>query len=1079
MINNPTDTIKNMKKFLQKADNASQMRDQNIIVKNNNITSYAKESVDAQKKIVKQLSEMLNTKKIGPVTVEGPTGERIIAVITKGGIKFDFDNKYKNAAPNNIIFSELSISVIKNRVIENVPLKDTSDTVDNIFDKRLLRFKENKSSSDWITFILMNNIDDNNDSYSTSGKNLFITPRGFNYGTQMGTFKDIKSLVDNYGFQIADNNKIVENLIKNPQLLHNVDLSDSNKIHNSITHDNGDKRIEHIVPHWYLSKATVIKKTHSPNKLSFPFGEHAFKLPPRRKGSCVFQLLNIPASGEYNLSFYIYAENTLSFNINTYKVLEPGFYKSYGVGYGITSPNSVNGGWILNNIKLEFGEKNKYIIRFIHYSDPDINSSSVYLNNIVLNKTNDNYTLGTDNLESCQFKAHKALNSVEKYYGLFESTLSSTGDELVGKCVYGSTLTTPTSNSQLTTSSHIVLFTSGELPNPDEDTIMSNTNVLTFSSNGSLLLIDLLTKDNPKTAIYKTPIQNVSSTHKGFYLTNGQTSTNSNTSAAEAIDIALANSCKYVGLEYKSTASDKYTGNVYLIKDDASLNGMEQTDFKKTKTTQVPIKEIKYEQKAVEKKGKFSFAKFLKKPRKTTIMVDDLSKPYEVITGYKNEETIEDNLPNNRGAEPTNSRMIWGGDGEMSVYQVDDSSSLFNMVLKNSGLYIYDGLYDSKSKVMFQKQLTGINQDATNYYTPQNSSFYDSTRDPSKPICYFNSHTIDPITGIKTQNVFHAGDFLCSPNGKLALILTLDCRMQVITFGVKDSDFSTSGADLFQAPDIGNPYNYYKLAYIDMNGDANIYHDSDVIDSKHKSQVNKSNKYHTTPNMSYSGDVTFHKNDKPCKDICTDDEKCYGFIDDSDGKCYTMTKPYSWGNQIYKKAASLNIRQLNPSNNVLGDYGIDYSPANTINFPIKDFEKYNSVSDPFTNIISMKTLAPSTLGDVKNSRIQTTNMNAISANDINNNNELLNTGKNALNQGNKEMASLLKEYNAIRGNENSKEKFTVRQEGMTIADFKPSIDNIINNKNTVLLQQNYNYLLLIILTFAIFIILVIVLYIKI
>jgi hypothetical protein len=1085
MTNNSSSSINNIKKAINMIDNASDSIPKNRNFINNAITTNAKNSVDIHKKTVHQLREMLNTKKTGPVIVQGPAGTQIIAIITKGGIKFDFDNKYKKSNPNRVIFSELSIPVIKKRVLENVPSKDTTDTLDNIFNKRLLRFKERQADSDWITFILMNNIDDNNDSYTTSGKNLFITPGEFSYGNHIGTVQDTQKLITDNGFKIANNNKLIVNLIKNPQLL-NTTLPNPNSIITGITtYDITNKPLEHTLPHWYLCRATIIEKTASPNKLSFPFGDRAIKIPSNANSSCVFQLLDIPKHGEYNLSFYIYADSNLKFNINLYNLSQKNRITNHNVVYGITQKNIVNGGWILNNIKLSFDEKNNYVIQFINYSKPTETPSSVYLNNIVLNKSSDDYTLGIDNLEACQFKAHKELQTDQKYYGLVESTLSPAGDELIGKCIYGSTLPTPTPISQLITISHIVLFSSNRMIlDQDKDNIMNNTNVLTFSNYGSLLLIDSLTKDDIKTAIYKTPIQNISSKHKGYYLTQDITQSGSNTGAADAIDIAMTTSNAYVGLQYTADTPDKYIGNYYLIKDAVALSKITATPLTKPISVNIPITEVRYEKKAVTvttPAQKPTVNSFLKSgatktiPAKTTTtMVDDLSKPFTVTTGYRTEQKTEDYIPQGRITEPKNSQKIWGGDGEMSVYQVNNSSNLFNMVLRNSGLFIYDGLYgSSKSKVMFQLLLTGKEPDASNYYTPKNSIFYDSSN-PSNNVCYFNSQAVNG-----TPNYFKVGDFLCSPDGKLALILTLDCQLQIITFGTKPSNGSISGADFYEAPNIGNQNNYFNLAYIDMNGDANIYDNPNTSDSNHKGQVNGSVKYHTIPNMSYSGDVTLHENDNSCKDNCKDDGSCYGFIDDSDGYCYTMTKPYSWDKQIYKKGASLNIRQLNPSNNVLGDYGIDYNPTNTINFPIKDFEKYNLATNTFTNTISMKTLIPAILGDVNNSRNQTSNMNEATVKIINNKTDALNKATDTLKHNDNEMRSLWKKYTSITGTKGNKENFVVNQEGLelqNIDDFDTSIDNIINNKNTVLLQQNYNYLLFIILTFVVFIVLVIVLY---
>lgn len=367
-----------------------------------------------------------------------------------------------------------------------------------------------------------------------------------------------------------------------------------------------------------------------------------------------------------------------------------------------------------------------------------------------------------------------------------------------------------------------------------------------------------------------------------------------------------------------------------------------------------------------------------------------------------------------------------GGGGSIAVYNANDSSSNYWLVVRSNGeMAILRGQTEGDPQgIIWSSGTNDKSKDANSTYTASNGKYGKNY--------ILSGQTLAP------------GDFIGSPDGKTTLIMQTDGNLVLYTWTLAQnsqtmSDGNNGGGQnataLYEISDSGEKKNMGRLAYVDANS---ILHEYPLKDyeyvNKYKKISNMNSEGSDISNSTYTGGTV-----EQCADTCNSMNNCAGFVYDVNGKCWPKDNGmYPRSDITNENGTDTYIRSKGPVKVPLG--------AATNNLVYTDSLTYQNYING-GNIFDKKYgLAKATSDTNYELKQMETHLNSLGFKlEELTNQYISNNGKI-----DKQLDTNIKETKAYLSN--------LKETKNKIQNIGTGVNNILNDSDIVVLQKNYNYL---------------------
>ena len=300
---------------------------------------------------------------------------------------------------------------------------------------------------------------------------------------------------------------------------------------------------------------------------------------------------------------------------------------------------------------------------------------------------------------------------------------------------------------------------------------------------------------------------------------------------------------------------------------------------------------------------------------------------------------------------------------------------------------------------------------------------------------------------LQSGSTLAPGDFIGSNSGDLALIMQPDGNLVLYTFQntencVKMSNGNIGGGiganALNKLTEVGIQENLAKLAYVDENSEMHIYPSSNIQLTSEYIEFKQTN----SPGNDISGASYGNATIDQCKSTCNSTPECYGFVMSNDGDiCIPKTSSmYPTGDKQMDINYTTYIKKRVPLNPPVG------VSMNVNNIDSISYQNYIDGGE-FNNTYG---LANATAEQKQQLTDMETQMNSLASSMSNTLNKFKNNTNLVSNQSTKNVKGINAYLNDLKNTNKEINNFS--------ENISPSMNNILNDSDILVLQQNYDYL---------------------
>lgn len=301
---------------------------------------------------------------------------------------------------------------------------------------------------------------------------------------------------------------------------------------------------------------------------------------------------------------------------------------------------------------------------------------------------------------------------------------------------------------------------------------------------------------------------------------------------------------------------------------------------------------------------------------------------------------------------------------------------------------------------------------------------------------------------IRSGDTLAAGDFVSSPNGKISLMMKPDGNLVLVTFQMEENCRTMQdgrkggGTKANAAYNIGVasiPANLGKLGYLDGNSDLYFYPNTNQTYSNEYTVVNMLN---TAGNDLTNASIA-NATVESCKTACNRRNDCAGFVfNRANNVCYPKNRQmYPYGTSFSSnQSTDIYVRNINPATVPKG------VSSNTVNIDTVSFSKYNRGG----NIGAAYGLANANVAEKQQLQLLQSRLDMLTQ-QINAYTGEFNMGSQQINNQSTINTDGVRGYLSDINITNTKIQDIGNKQN-------PSLQNILNDTDIVVLQRNYEYL---------------------
>jgi len=256
---------------------------------------------------------------------------------------------------------------------------------------------------------------------------------------------------------------------------------------------------------------------------------------------------------------------------------------------------------------------------------------------------------------------------------------------------------------------------------------------------------------------------------------------------------------------------------------------------------------------------------------------------------------------------------IIGGGWSNAIYGTQPGFGCFIILQTDGNMVIYRGQSQADNQ-------GGIWSTGTNGKTQDSNPNWDSSKGKYGSDWVYNG--FNGTSGSDNGFILYPNEFIYSSDGKLQLIMQSDGNLVLYTSTIgpnslQDSDGNYMGGvgaiGLYKMSEVGDPSQLGKIAYINENGEALLYSDTNY---KFYNQYTKFNNSNWAPGNNL-GDAISNTNEDDCKQTCNQTDDCAGFVL-SGSTCWTKNTSSNPSDLTFSNGTKTYIRDKIPNSTPSG-----------------------------------------------------------------------------------------------------------------------------------------------------------------